>query len=403
TMRPRRSRPRTRPGRSSPPAARTPSGSASPRSRPATPTRTSTSSPGGETYAAVGTLAIGPNAGGQSIIQLTDKGAVKPRLVGAHPSASCPSNPAAALGLQHDAEAAPKGDVIFNTFTPGADKRDAQIVIDATDAAGRCHDQGVGGLAQAPRGGLEIVDVTDPAKPKEIGATSHIGESHTVNVDPRRPHIAYSVTSDGVPISNNERSNETSGSTLDGFEVVDLSSCMNFPAGTSLQAKRDACRPQVFRYRYPTLGMALGHTNKGTVFGCHELEVYPDDRLTCGSGQALIVLDMKEAFDDRGTSSDFSDDRLRGTPLPCRVRDTSTAATAFKTGAKVVDCVDGEGPGADDLIVSKWLQAGAPSLAGVRHLGTVFHQGRNSTGNPSPSFDSTQDIDFDHEAELSGS
>ena len=32
-----------------------------------------------------------------------------------------------------------------------------------------------------------------------------------------------------------------------------MSSCMYFPAGTSLQAKRDHCRPQVYRYRYPTL------------------------------------------------------------------------------------------------------------------------------------------------------
>ena len=57
---------------------------------------------GGETYAAVGTLAVGPNGGGVTIIQLTSDGEVDPQLVGAHPSASCLSNPAAALGLQHD-------------------------------------------------------------------------------------------------------------------------------------------------------------------------------------------------------------------------------------------------------------------------------------------------------------
>ena len=128
-----------------------------------------------------------------------------------------------------------------------------------------------------------------------------------------------------------------------------MSSCMNFPAGTSVQAKRDACRPQVFRYRYPTLQMAQGHTNKGSVYGCHELEVYPDDRLTCGSGQAMIEFDMKGAFDDRGTPNDFSDDKPRGTALPCALRDSSTAATQFKTGAKVTDCVNGQGAGTDDL------------------------------------------------------
>ena len=35
----------------------------------------------------------------------------------------------------------------------------------ATDAEGRCHDQGLLGLSSAPQGGLEIIDVTDPAKP----------------------------------------------------------------------------------------------------------------------------------------------------------------------------------------------------------------------------------------------
>ena len=32
-----------------------------------------------------------------------------------------------------------------------------------------------------------------PANPVEIALTSHTGEAHTVNVDPKRPHIAYVV------------------------------------------------------------------------------------------------------------------------------------------------------------------------------------------------------------------
>ena len=52
-------------------------------------------------------------------------------------------------------------------------------------------------------------------KPKEIGLTSHIGESHTVNVDPKRPHIAYSVTSDSVGVAaDGTRANETPGREL---------------------------------------------------------------------------------------------------------------------------------------------------------------------------------------------
>jgi hypothetical protein len=373
---------------------------------------------GGNIFMSAGTLGNGPNAGGQTIAQLTDGADVNPRIIASHPSASCLSNPEAALGLQHDVEASPKGGTILNTFNPAANPGEAQVLVDATDAEGRCHDQGVGGLASAPRGGLEIVDITNPAAPKEIGLTSHIGESHTVNVDPRRPHIAYSVTSDAVTVRDGRRQNEletvpnqagieqpnADRFDLDGFEVVDLSSCMYFPAGTSVQAKRDRCRPQVYRYRYESLAMAQGHTNKGTVYGCHELEVYPDDRLTCGSGQALIVLDMSRVFDDRGTPADFTDDRLRGNPLPCRVRDSSTAAPGFSTGAKITDCVDGQGSGTDDLSVARWLQAGAPSLAGVGHIGTAFHQGRNSTEqSATPAFPSAEDIDFDHEAEYTTS
>lgn len=242
-----------------------------------------------------------------------------PKAVKTYPSASCISNPSAALGLQHDVEAAPKGSAILNADVLAADRRDTQLLIDATDAAGRCHDQGVFGLAQAPRGGLELVDVTTVSAPNAIGLTSHIGESHTVNVDPRRPHIAYSVTSDSVTVNaEGRRTNEINDGSLalDGFEVVDMSSCMNFPGGTTIEQKRAACRPQVYRYRYPSTEMALGHTNKGNVSGCHELEVYPDDRLTCAGGGAMIALDMKGAFDDRGTPNNSSDDKPRGTPRP---------------------------------------------------------------------------------------
>jgi hypothetical protein len=363
---------------------------------------------GGETFLSAGTLGVAPNGGGQTIVQLSDGERIDPKLVAQAPTASCVANEAAALGLQHDVEASPKGGTLLNAKNRWAVSGDAQIVVDATDAQGRCHDsQFFGGVSQAgvsdKRGGLEIIDVTDPENPVEIGLTSHIGEAHTVNIDPKRPHIAYAVTSDSVSVSSDgKRSNETGGYALDGFEVVDMSSCMNFPDGTTVAEKRASCRPEVFRYRYPDVKMAQGHTNKGSIYGCHELEIYADDRLTCGSGGALIVLDMSGAFDDGGTARDFSDDRPAGTPLPCSVRDS--ASTVFPTGAKVTDCVDGQGAGADDLIVSKWLLNGAPSLAGVDHVGSVFHMGRESaTGAVTPAYDSTQDIDFDHEAEYSES
>ena len=200
------------------------------------------------------------------------------------------------------------------------------------------------------------------------------------------------------------RNNESGSSlNLDGFEMIDLSSCMNFPAGTTVAAKRARCRPQVYRYRYPSIDMALGHTNKNSVYGCHELEVYPDDRLMCAGGNALIGLDMSEAFDTRGTPANPRDDKPRGTPLPCAVRDSSSVPP-FTTGAKIVDCVDGPAAGTTDLGVPGWKAQGSPSLEGVRWLGSAFHQGRESaTGAANPAFDSTKDIDFNHEAELTAS
>ena len=361
----------------------------------------------GDTYASVGTLGIGPNVGGQTIVQLTDGGDVAPTLVTGHPSAGCLSDPSAATGLQHDVEATPKGDGIpLNTRNPYAVQEDAQLLIDTSDAAGRCHDQGAGGLVDAPRGGLEIIDISQGVEmPVEIALTSHIGEAHTVNIDPKRPHIAYVSSSDRVGVDdegvreNEDPEGDPNG--FDGIEVVDMASCMNLPGSMSTDERRAACRPEVYRYRWPSTKFSLGHTNKNQVWGCHELEVYPSDLLTCGAGSGLITLDMTRAFDDMGTPTDFSDDVPNGEKLPCRRRDSTTIGP-FTTGAKVIDCVDGKGMGTTDLTVPEWLEDGAPSLKGVKWYGTVRHQGRTATGDLS-AYDSTEDIDFNHEAELTPS
>jgi hypothetical protein len=365
----------------------------------------------GETYMSAGTLGIGANGAGQTIFQLTQGGQVAPRYVSNQPSAECSSEPSQALGLQHDVEATPKGLVLSTLDQPRAARSDTQLLVDATDNPGHCHDQGgAGGITAAPQGGLELIDVTNINDPVEIGLTSHAGESHTVNVDPKRPHIAYSVTSDAVSLDQpgNRRRNEIPGSSdrldLDGFEVVDMSSCMNFPAGTTVPEKRDRCRPEVYRFRYPDAKIALGHTEKSAIYGCHELEIYPDDRLTCGSGGAAITFDMRGAFDNNGTPNNFADDKVRGRggAMPCRVRDSSSAPPFF-TGAKVTDCVDGTGEGTSDLDIPSWLAAGKPGeLLGVRYIGSVHHMGRGA-GGPITTYDSTQDIDFDHELEYSAS
>jgi hypothetical protein len=360
---------------------------------------------GGDTYASVGTLAAGANGGGQTIVKLTDDGQVEPEYVTGHPSASCVTTTGSVTGLQHDAEATPKGGQILNTTNPSAAGGDAQLLVDATDANGRCHDQGVLGQ-QAPRGGLELLDITNPAQPKEIGMTVHVGEAHTVNVDPKRPHIAIVSSSDSLNVENGKRANETSGTALDGIEIVDMSSCMNFPPGTTTQQKRDACSPQVFRYRFPQAEMANSSVYPNRVGACHETEIYPDDTLVCASLFSTIQLDMKGAFDDRGTPADFTDDKPRGTPLPCDRRATSTVAPAFRTGAFITDCHKGKLNGvAQDLTVAEWIKIGSPSLEGVGWKGTVHHMGFENQQQQSvaPPFDSTQDVFVSHEAELTKS
>jgi hypothetical protein len=357
----------------------------------------------GEIYASVGTLAAGGNDAGQNIVKLTHNGnpTSHPHYVSGHGSADCISDPSAATGLQHDVEATPKGHALLNTAYSFSVKKDAQLLVDATDNPGRCHDNGTAGLLGAPQGGLELIDITRVDMPVEIGLTSHIGESHTVNIDPKRPHIAYSVTSDFVGVTCNaddtscERANENPSASfstranLDGFEVVDMSTCMNFPMGTTLAQKRARCRPTVYRYRWPTALMALGHTHD-SLAGCHELEVYPDDKLTCAGVNATLYFDMSGAFDRNG--------KPRGTPLPCSVRPSSSSAVT-RTGAMVTDCVVGKN--GQDLTIPGWRAIGSPSLAGVRFLGAAFHQGRK--GNDPPMYDATKDVEISHESELSAS
>jgi len=137
---------------------------------------------------------------------------------------------------------------------------------------------------------------------------------------------------------------------------------------------------------------------------CHELEIYPDDRVTCAAIAATLLLDFSDAFDDNGTPTDFSDDKPRGTPLPCARRESSTAADPWRTSAFVEDCVDGE----DDqsLRVADWLQLSPPpSLEGVEKLGAIHHMGFDDqqADNVDPPFDATKDIFVSHEAELTQS
>ena len=366
----------------------------------------------GITYASVGTLALGANAAGQTIVQLTNAdGEVDPQYVTGHPSATCPGIATGVTGLQHDVEAAPKGNALVQFPNPYVDTRDTQIIVDTTDAPGRCHDQGELGVG-APQGGLEIVDVTDPTAPTEIGLTSHVGQAHTVNIDPKRPHIAFVSSSDSVTYDDEGvRANDEHpagpppgmANGMDGIEVVDMSSCMNFPEGATREFKIDACNPDVYRFRWPTVDYASSSTFRAGA-ACHELEVYPDDRVTCAGVNATLLLDFSNAFDDNGTPTDYSDDRPRGTPLPCARRASTTAATPFATSAMIEDCVIGEGD--QSLRVPDWRKLPSPpSLEGVEKVGAIHHMGfeNQQRENANPPYASAEDIFVSHEAELTQS
>ena len=360
----------------------------------------------GETYMSVGSLAAGVNGAGQNIIKLTENGEVSPSYVTGHPSATCPKATSSATGLQHDSEASPKGGALPQFPNPYIAKGDAQVVIDATDATGRCHDQGTLGISAAPQGGLEIIDVTDPAAPIEIGLTSHVGQAHTVNVDPKRPHIAFVSSSDNVAFNNEEgrRTNEIdANNSVDGIEVVDFSSCINFPPGSALSLKRERCDPDVYRFRWPDPSWTQSNSYMNQA-ACHEVEIYPDDRLVCAALHATVVLDMSGAFDNKGTPNDYTDDTLRGTPLPCARRASSTTLAPFQSGAVVEDCTVTQQGGS--LQVKPWIEErGAPSLDGVKRIGTFHHAGYEARpqNDANPRYPAAEDVFVAHEAELTQS
>ena len=161
---------------------------------------------------------------------------------------------------------------------------------------------------------------------------------------------------------------------------------MNFPAGTTRRrTSATRCRPAGLPLPLPERSDgARAHATRAASTAATSSRSIPTTGSPARAATAMIVFDMKGAFDDRGTPRDFTDDKPRGTPLPCRVRDSSTPRPRSTTGAKVTDCVDGQGDGTDDLDVAKWLAAGAPSLEGVAALGIGLPPGpQTSTEQPS--------------------
>lgn len=304
----------------------------------------------GSTYVSAGTLGQAPTGTpgfvGQRVVQLTDsRGALleSPKVVADHGSARCTIN-SSATGLQHDVQAIPQ--------------KQTELLIDTTDAVGRCHD--------TPSGGLEILDVSGLGTPgfevREIGLVRLNGLSHNVTADVTRPGILYNNGSDF---------GTGSGATATGMpwiDIVDVRSCMGL-TGRSLAAKRAACRPTVTRFPFQPDWSSKnpGDGSRSEPANCHDTTATPG-RIYCAALNATLVLDVSGLLDAAG--------KVRGKPLPCKVVDGTS------TGAKVANCIlvpkaggNANNPTAADAQTA-YKEIGSPAATGIRFLGSINHPGR---------------------------
>ena len=315
----------------------------------------------GVQYANQGTLGQGPNLGvsaahvGQRIVRLyNEEGELDPRIRADHGSAACNSPATSATGLQHDGRATPQSD--------------PEILLDTTDAVGRCHD--------TAGGGIELIDVSginDPEfEPREVHLVRFNGYSHTMTVDPARPHIVFSNSSnaDGMPF----------------LDFMDIRSCLTrsnggtLPDDADLEAKRAGCRPDVYRIPFEEIWTQGTETVDGEPQGnpqqCHDT-VIEDGLLYCSGLHGDVILDISGLTDDDGNPV--------GEPLPC------VEATATNTGAVVTDCALGGPTTQGANAVAAWEEAGSPQATGWKLVGFYNHVGRSDqSGTPGNSNTNTK-------------
>ena len=280
-------------------------------------------------FASTGTLGQADEASvGQRVIRLRKANQPAISWMFDHGSANCPTaNPAGTTGLQHDVQVTPQSN--------------PQLLIDATDATGRCHDPGSGQAG----GGLEFIDISQVgrggAEPREIHLLRLFGFSHNHTVDARRPWIVYNSSSDftGRP----------------WIDVVDIRSCLDL--GGNLASKRDQCRPRVYRIPFEpnwTRQRIDGELVPASEAACHDITAR-GGRIYCAGLNATVVFDVSDLTNSVG--------RPRGTPLDCEV------VAGTDTDAMVTDCsLDGDLDG--------------PSATGFELVGKFNHPGRDCSPLP---------------------
>lgn len=275
-------------------------------------------------YGSFGTLGqANEGAIGQRILRLVDrKGRVRPQWVADHGSGQCAPASPSVTGLQHD--------------TQVSKRRGVTLITDTTDALGRCHDPG--------GGGIEIVDATKinkkTWKPRETHLVRFAGFSHTNTVDGKRPWIVYNSSSEfGAPVKRN------------WIDVMDIRSCLG-KKSWGREKRRSECRPRVSRIQLQDewtqqRDQATGELEPGSAT-CHDI-TYRNNRLYCAALNATLILDVSGLTKPSG--------RVKGRALECEV------VEGTKTKAMVTDC------SATDESERR--------ARGWEFLGTVQHPGRD--------------------------
>lgn len=213
------------------------------------------------------------------------------------------------------------------------------LAVIGTDAGGRCHD-GV-------QGGMELVDISDPAQPTLLWLTRQTGENHNTTYDPYNNVLLTSTSDGGAPF----------------IDILDLDGCK-----TKAQGGDGSCEIRESRYQFPEgLTSPEGETADN---GCHDITVDGDLWFCAGVG-GTVALDAGNLRDESG--------RLTGSPLPC---ETTTADPVTAGSREIVsDC---------QLSAGEFTELGLQS-ADVRPVAVVHH--------PSGTDPSTGGFDVSHQAD----
>jgi len=210
-------------------------------------------------------------------------------------------------------------------FTP-----DGRIAILGADAGGRCHD---------PRsGGLELIDVSDVNNPRTLHLTRNVGEAHSVTIDPVRPWLAYTSTSDGA----------------DFIDIVDYKSCLGGVA------QIDACEVTVARVVFDAAFYPQIARPEGGDFvsqGCHDLR-FRGDRMYCAAINATLIFDTSKVI---GPDGRLTGTHLTAGPNACEVLDADQTRA---TGVKITDCL---GWTEQEFAVRQAQPATMPLVSWIRH------------------------------------